>query len=152
MTTASAVIAPLIVVVHLAIHATFIGLKKGEPLFILLVAGTGFLLDQLLFGAQVFLVNGVPASAPFWLSCLWPVLATTFMHAFESLQKQLALASLVGAVGGALSYIGGTRLSDVSFGHDVIGPFLLAGLWFVLMPLLLWLAVRLATAEPVPDV
>lgn len=99
------------------------------------------MLDQLLFGARVFLLDGEPSLAPLWLSCLWPVLATTFMHAFESLQKHLTLAAVVGAMGGALSYIGGTRLSDVSFADSVLGPVLLGGLWFVWMPLLLSVAV-----------
>lgn len=140
MTTASAVVAPLVVAAHLAIHALFIGLKHRELLFIGLVAGAGVVLDQLLFRAGIFLLDGAPAAAPLWLSCLWPVLATTFMHAFESLRNHLALASVVGAIGGALSYIAGTRLSDVAFADPVLGPAVLAGLWFILMPLLLVLA------------
>ena len=146
VTTASALLAPVVVVVHLAIHAYFIGLKKGEPLFIAGVAAFGLALDHILFLAGVFAVDGATALAPLWLSCLWPVLATTFMHAFEGLQRHLALAAVVGAIGGALSYIAGTRLSDVAFADPMFGPALLAALWFVLMPLLLAVANRVAVA------
>lgn len=145
MVTASAVVAPIVALVHLGVHALFIGLKKNEALFIGLVTAVGVILDQILFSANVFLVDGAASFAPVWLSCLWPVLATTFMHAFETLQKHLALAAVVGAVGGTLSYIAGTRLSNVEFASAEAGPLVIAALWFVVMPLLLLMARRFSS-------
>jgi len=142
VTTASAIVAPIVVLIHLGVHALFIGLKRQEPLFIGIVAVGGLALDHALFSVGIFLIQEAPAPAPLWLSCLWPVLATTFMHAFESLQHHLPLAAIVGAVGGAMSYIAGTRLSDVSFFDPLLGPALLGVVWFFLMPTLLVLASR----------
>lgn len=147
VSTASAIVAPVVVLLHLLVHAYFIGLKKGELGFIGTVSITGVALDQLLFRVNVFLVDGAESLAPLWLSCLWPVLATTFMHAFETLQKHLALAAVVGAIGGTLSYIAGTRLSNVEFASAEAGPVVMAVLWFVVMPLLLLLANRLASNQ-----
>lgn len=144
--SSSALVAPLVAIAHLVVHGVFIGLKRREPLFIALVAVSGLALDHALFGAGVFVIDGAAATAPLWLSCLWPVLATTLMHAFESLQKHLLLAAVVGAVGGAASYIAGTRLSDVAFADATLGPVILAALWFVWMPLLLVVARRMSAA------
>lgn len=136
----------MVVCAHLAVHAVLIGLKRGELWLIGAVTVFGLVLDQALFASGLFLVEGASAPAPLWLSCLWPVLATTFMHAFETLQRHLALAAVLGAVGGGLSYLAGTRLSNVEFADPTAGPLLIAGLWFVLMPLLLMAARRAAQA------
>ena len=84
--------------------------------------------------------------APFWLSCLWPVLATTMMHAFSGLQKHLLMAAVLGAVGGTLSYLAGTRLTDVAFGSPVAGPVAIGLLWAALFPML----ARVARSLPLP--
>lgn len=149
MLTSSAAVAPIVVAVHLAVHAFFVGLKNSELLFVASVTAVGIALDQVLFKAGVFRIDGAAAYAPLWLSCLWPVLATTFMHAFESLQKHLWLAAVVGAIGGALSYIAGTRLSNVEFASAETGPLVMAALWFVVMPALLLLARRFDQPEVV---
>lgn len=138
--TASTLIAPAVVVLHLVMHYVFVGLKKSELSLISVITGVGILLDIVLFRAGVFVIDGQITAPPVWLNCLWPVLATTLMHAFETLQRHLALAAVVGAVGGTLSYMAGTRLTDVAFADALLGPALVAVMWFVLMPALLFFA------------
>lgn len=135
--THSALLGPVIVLLHLAVHFRFFAYGMVEAKYILIVAVAGLLLDQLLFLSGVLASAGGALLAPLWLSCLWPVLATTMMHAFSGLQTRRSLAALVGAIGGALSYMAGTRLSDVAFGSEFWGPIALGIAWAVLFPALL---------------
>jgi hypothetical protein len=132
--------APAIVVMHLLLHFSTMGRGVAELRFVMGVSLLGFTLDQILFAAGVFQSPHSVAFAPLWISCLWPVLATTFMHAFSTLQHRLTLASIAGAIGGGLSYVAGTRMSDVDFVSPLWGPIFMASLWAVLFPLLLVLA------------
>ncbi len=91
----------------------------------------------------MFNLAGQPALAPLWLACLWPVFATTLMHSFAVLQNRLLLAAVCGALGGALSYIAGVRLSAMEFASPLWGPVLLGALWAAVFPLLLQVAARL---------
>lgn len=111
----------------------------------------GLTIDQILFAAGVFLSPTSVAFAPLWISCLWPVLATTLMHAFSALQSRLILASIAGAIGGGMSYIAGTRLSDVDFASPLWGPVFMAALWSFLFPLLLMVARSKNPAEVVSN-
>ncbi len=62
------------------------------------------------------------------------------MHAFAGLNGKPLLAAAVGGVGGAASYIAGTRLTQVSFAADISGPMILALLWAVIFPIALAIA------------
>ncbi|MEZ5573937.1 MAG: DUF2878 domain-containing protein [Halioglobus sp.] len=135
--TQSTVAAVAILVVHLFVHFTCISCNNREWLLVAGVTMIGVLIDQLLFYLGVFTVNGEAALAPLWLSCLWPVFATTLMHAFASLQHRVFLATVIGSVGGALSYVAGTRLTDVDFASPLWGPVIIGVLWAMLFPMFL---------------
>jgi hypothetical protein len=137
VTTESMVVAPILAVLHLVVHFVVMGKGFIELKVVAQVTLIGVVLDQLLFYLNVFNVGGLSALPPLWLSCLWPVLATTFMHAFAGLQCRYFMASALGAVGGALSFIAGTGLTSVAFESDFFGPVIVGALWAVLFPLLL---------------
>jgi Protein of unknown function (DUF2878) len=139
--------APLLAATHLIIHFVLMGRGRVELQLIMAVSVFGLLLDQLLFRIGVFTLAGSNGFAPLWLSCLWPVLATTLMHAFSSLNTRLLLAVMVGAIGGAASYTAGTRLSGIAFGSPDYGPLIMASLWALLFPLLLRAAQYSATTK-----
>jgi len=143
LVTQSAGVAVAIVGLHLLLHYTVVGMAKREWLLITAVTVIGALIDQGLFLSGVLTVGGLSAPAPVWLTCLWPVFATTLMHAFAGLQRHCVLAAVVGAVGGALSYLAGSRLANVDFASALWGPVVIALLWALLFPLLLQLAARL---------
>lgn len=147
--TQSGGMALAIVGLHLVVHFLVLGRGKAELQLIAGISIAGAALDQLLFLLGVFNVAGDTALAPLWLTCLWPVFATTLMHAFDSLQRRPYLAALIGAAGGGLSYVAGTRLTEVEFGSPLWGPLVIAALWALLFPLFLKLAARLgATSDP----
>ncbi|NQX88728.1 MAG: DUF2878 domain-containing protein [Halioglobus sp.] len=140
----SPLIAPIIVLLHLFIHFRWFAYGIVEARFIIVVTAVGAVLDQILFFAGILTSYSHGPFAPLWLSCLWPVLATTLMHAFSGLQSRLALASVVGAIGGAGSYVAGTRLSDVAFTSFIWGPVVMAVAWAILFPALV-LGAKLAS-------
>ena len=140
--THSPSLAPLIVAVHLAIHFSLLGRGLREAQFIVFVSAIGATLDQLQFALGLFVVDGALSIAPLWLSCLWPAFATTLGHAFAGLRTRPIVAALVGGVGGAASYVAGTRLSNVEFADPVVGPIVLGVIWAIMFPLLLRLAVH----------
>lgn len=45
-----------------------------------------------------------PGGAPLWILALWGAFALTLMHCLRYLQKNLAVAALLGAVGGPVTY------------------------------------------------
>jgi hypothetical protein len=137
VTTESAIAAPILAIIHLMIHFTLMGKGYFEIKVIAQVTLLGLVIDQLLFYFHVFTVDGHSAFPPLWISCIWPVLATTFMHAFSGLQRRYYLAGFLGAVGGAASFVAGTRLTGVEFQSAFVGPIIIAALWAVLFPLLL---------------
>ena len=144
----SALIAPAVVAAHLLVHQLWIGRGNRELVFIAGVALFGLLLDQLLFAVGVFTVAGEWSLAPLWLSCLWPVLATTLDHAFAGLQKHPALAAVLGAGGGVGSYYAGTAMSAVDFVNPVAGLVIMGALWAVLFPVLAMAARYWFAEEP----
>lgn len=137
--TESAILAPILAVLHLIIHFAAMGKGFVELKLVIQVTLIGIAVDQLLFYLNVFNIEGTSSLPPLWLSCLWPVLATTFMHAFSGLQSRYILASILGGVGGAFSFVAGTGLTSVAFESDLFGPILIGTLWMVLFPLLLQL-------------
>jgi hypothetical protein len=145
--THSARWALLFTAAHLVLHFRLMGRGIAEARLILTVALFGVLLDQLLFALGVFTIRGTPGFPPVWISCLWPVLATTLMHAFRGLQQHVFLAMALGGLGGASSYLAGTALTDVQFGSSVWGPLIMATLWTFLLPALLGIARDIST-EP----
>ena len=145
--TQSALLAPVIALVHLLLHFRLLGAGKNELALVVWVTLVGMVLDQLLFLLGVFNLSGQPALAPLWLACLWPVFATTLMHAFAMLRGRVVLAIAVGALGGAFSYMAGVRLSAVEFGAPVWGPFIVGATWAILFPTLLLLATKFTVAD-----
>jgi hypothetical protein len=145
--TQSSFIAPIIVVLSLFAHFQVMGKGKPELLLIAGVTSLGFVIDQTLFGTGVFNLEGKAALAPLWLTCLWPVFATTLMHAFDWLRGKVIVSSVVGAVGGCLSYIAGVRLTIIDFGSALWGPIIIAALWAIIFPLFLKISEKITEAN-----
>lgn len=133
----SAIIAPLVAALHLIVHFVLMGKGYVELKVIAQVALIGIVVDQLLFYAGVFVVSGQRELPPLWISCIWPVLATTLMHAFSGLQSRYILSGFLGGVGGAAAFIAGTQLTSVAFESALAGPVIIGIVWAVIFPLLL---------------
>ncbi|WDU61577.1 DUF2878 domain-containing protein [Pseudomonas poae] len=129
----------------LAVHLLWIsgGSKEGQVILAVTLLGT--VVDTLLrtFGVFHFTMPG--PVIPVWLILLWALLATTLRHCLAWSAEPWWRASLLGALGGPLSYYAGSQLAGVSFGYGTTPTLIgLALLWALLFPLLHWVAAQLA--------
>ncbi|AZE52924.1 hypothetical protein C4K03_0747 [Pseudomonas synxantha] len=125
----------------LSLHVLWISTLADDGLLIVKVTVVGTLLDTLLRTLGIFHFSEPGLLIPFWLMLLWALLATTLRHCLAWSARPWWLASLLGAVGGPLSYYAGSQLAGVSFGYGTATTLIgLAFLWAMLFPLLHWLA------------
>jgi hypothetical protein len=110
-------------------------------LFLLAAAAMGIVIDSLLIAAGVLVNANGNAYLPLWLACIWLMFASCLSHVFSWLHERLFWASLLGAVFAPLSYWSGVQLGSMAFGFSVWTSLLVfAGIWALLMPLLVWSA------------
>lgn len=111
---------------------------------ILVTCLLGALIDglQQTFGLMIFQeASSWSFWLPLWLLLVWAQFATLFHYALYWLTERPLLAALFGAVGGPLAYWGGIRLGAAKFGPDpLLSLTVLALLWTLLVPLLIWLS------------
>jgi len=133
-------------------HFRWIARGRGEAW---LVAGAtlgGSALDSLLLHLGLFDFAGDSPLLPPWLALLWALFATTLNHCLAWTARPWWLGSLLGAVGGPLSYLGGAQLAGVGLplGLWITLP-LLALIWAGLLPVLHGLAGRCRRWAPPPS-
>jgi len=134
-------VALVTVVVVLILHMLFVAPDWSEIVLLVMIASLGIAIDTLWFLTGVLQNPDGSSLLPIWLVALWFCFSTTCAHCFSFLHNRLLLASLLGAVFGSFSYWAGVRLSDVSFGVDVLyGVLMIAALWCVLFPATLMIA------------
>ena len=135
----------LVGVAVLAVHLLWISSWSEEGQVILAVTLLGTVVDTALRALGVFHFSLPGLLAPLWLILLWALLATTLRHCLAWSAQPWWRASLLGAVGGPLSYYAGSQLAGVSFGYGTLPTVIgLALLWGMIFPLLHWVARQLS--------
>jgi hypothetical protein len=121
----------------LLVHFLWTSSWRAEGRLVASVMLFGGLLDSFLLNIGVLDFGSSSLLLPAWLALLWAVLATTLNHSLLWCASPWWRASLFGAIGGSLSYLGGGRLAGVSFPHgETFTLLLLALIWAAVMPLL----------------
>ncbi|AZF61775.1 MULTISPECIES: DUF2878 domain-containing protein [Pseudomonas] len=134
----------LVVGAVLAIHLLWISSWSREGRVILAVTLLGTVVDTALRTFGVFHFSFPGPLIPFWLVLLWALLATTLRHCLAWSAQPWWRASVLGAVGGPLSYYAGSQLAGVSFGYGTAPTLIgLALLWALVFPVLHWIARQL---------
>lgn len=134
----------LVVGAVLAIHLLWISSWSREGRVILAVTLLGTVVDTALRTFGVFHFSFPGPLIPFWLVLLWALLATTLRHCLAWSAQPWWRASVLGAVGGPLSYYAGSQLAGVSFGYGTAPTLIgLALLWALVFPGLHWIARQL---------
>lgn len=82
----------------------------------------------------------IPHAAPYWILALWGLFAAQFNTSFRWLKPKIALAALLGAIAGPMSFRAGAALGAVRFAYPWPATFVLAIGWGCLMPILVLLA------------
>lgn len=139
-------LAPFAVLLVVALHLFFISRptdRRRELGFILLVGLFGMLADSGLrkLGATHYPTSNAgwpPGLAPVWVGALWSLFATLPCHSLGWLRGRPLLTAVLGAVGGPLSYLAGTRLGATGLGDHSLLTFGALGIEYALLtPLLL---------------
>ncbi|UZE11061.1 DUF2878 domain-containing protein [Pseudomonas sp. B21-053] len=136
----------LVALAALVIHLLWISRWGDEGRLILSVVLLGTTVDSSLRWLGVFDFADVAPLIPLWLMLLWALLATTLRHCLIWSANPWWLASLLGAVGGPLSYYAGSQLAGVQFPYGQLPTLIGIGLlWALLFPTLHFMARRLAS-------
>ncbi len=114
---------------------------------LLVVAGlAGAVWDSLLVAAGWLVYPSgtlIAGTAPYWIVALWVGFATTFNVSLRYFKPRLALAAMLGAIGGPLAFLAGERLGGVTFTDTTTAMVALALGWATLMPAMMLAARRL---------
>jgi len=133
----------LLLVIHLMLHA-----RPRHELKVVFICGIlGYAVDAALTYTGVFVFRehgGGVYLPPLWLLLLWFGFSATLRQSLVFFADKLPLAAVCGAIAGSLTYLAAGNLGAVSFGYSVPATaYLLAAIWAVLFPALLWLSDRL---------
>jgi hypothetical protein len=118
---------------------------RAELTLIAIAAAVGALWDSALVAlGWIGYPNGilVAETAPHWMVALWMLFATTLNVSLSWLKRRLLLAVVLGAIGGPLAYLAGSRLGALSFIEPAAALAALAIGWALLTPLLVLVARR----------
>jgi hypothetical protein len=137
----------LVALAVLVVHLLWISSWAQEGRLILCVVLLGTAVDSTLRWLGVFDFHDLSPLIPLWLMLLWALLATTLRHCLKWSATPLWRASLLGALGGPLSYYAGGQLAGVHFPYGQLATLIGIGLlWAALFPLLQIMAARLTPA------
>ena len=130
--------------------------RTQEASLLLKIGLLGICADTLLLqsGSLVFESKGLlPSLSPIWMVSLWVILGCTLNESMSWLRGRYALAGVLGAITGPLSYLAGVKLGAASWGNETQALVLLALIWAIAMPLLFWWAAKVPqnTAPPVAN-
>jgi hypothetical protein len=86
--------------------------------------------------------------APLWIVALWVQFGTVLHFCMRWLSKRYLLASVLGLVGGPMSFLAGERLGAATFGEPrALSLAILALSWSIVLPALVAIADRLANEQ-----
>ena len=126
---------PFVVTVLLALHWKWSDRRRDDLVLMLAAGAFGLTIDsaQAAVGWLRFEGSLLPWLSPPWIVALWIHLGTTRNGLLGLLASRLALAPLVGGVGGPIAYLAGARLGAA----ELLGPAVvsIAAVWAVFLPL-----------------
>ncbi|MDI3324105.1 DUF2878 domain-containing protein [Pontibacterium granulatum] len=133
----------LLLVIHLMLHA-----RPRHELKVVIICGIlGYAIDTALTYAGVFVFKehgGGVYLPPLWLLLLWFGFSATLRQSLVFFVDKLPLASVCGAIAGSLTYLAAVNLGAVQLGYSThTSAYLIAVIWAILFPFLVWLSDRL---------
>lgn len=130
----------------IAIHLWRAAEPRRELTLVVLTGLIGLAWDSVMVAAGWLVYpNGiiVPGLAPYWIIAIWMLFATTLNVTFRWLHGRLALAAVMGAFFGPMSYLAGAAAGAVELVEPLAALLALGMAWALLMPGLLLVARQL---------
>ena len=135
----------MVVSLIVALHIRSAEHRTHELQLLALAMVLGLVFDSLLVNSGwVSYPSGmlIPGVAPYWILAMWALFSTTLNLSMGWLKSSLALAAVMGAVFGPLSYLAGARLGAIVLIDSFSSMILLAIIWALVMPILIFAASR----------
>jgi hypothetical protein len=137
------------VLLALALHLALAMQPRQELALVAAVAVAGGAWDTLVMHlGPIHYVSGQPFEAvtAHWIVALWALFAATLNASMRWVRRSLAVAAVVGGVGGPVAYLAGVELGAADMPQLARGLALQAVGWAVLVPVACLLADRLLSA------
>lgn len=144
------VVSLLVLGLHLALTRDV----RAEVKLLLACAVIGTAFDSLLlWSGWVSYPNGewIDGLAPYWIVAMWLLFSATLNLSMAWMKGRWVLASVMGLIGGPLSYLGGQELGAIRLENSQAALIALGLGWAIIMPLLCLLAQRWNGFPPLVD-
>ncbi|WP_372738916.1 DUF2878 domain-containing protein [Neptunomonas sp.] len=129
----------------LLVHFVLISKPFIELSVVLTTALLGYSVDCLLTLLGVFRFEQVQGITPIWLMFLWIGFCSTLRHSLSFFSEKYILASAAGAIAGSITYLSAAHFGAVELPlSPALSVAVLASVWAVLFPSLLWISFALS--------
>jgi hypothetical protein len=138
---------PLVMFAAFVLHIYQSSSKRSDLILGSICLLLGAIFESLISGVGVVHFAGyTPESilAPAWVLALWVNISITINHSLSFLKERLWLASLLGAISGPLSYLGGLGMGAASAEDVSVFIIVYAVIWAIVIPIIFFVA-RLIT-------
>jgi hypothetical protein len=135
----------MVVSLIVALHLRSAEHRAHEIQLLALAVVLGLVFDSLLVSSgwvRYPIGMFMPGIAPYWILAMWALFSITLNLSMGWLKNSLVLASVMGAIFGPLSYLAGARLGAIVLVDAVSSMILLAIIWALVMPILIFAASR----------
>ena len=130
---------PLATLVFILIHLFLVNFKSKDIKVILIAITCGLVIDSLFSVFNLIDYKGgllvYYNLSPLWILSMWAGFAITLLYALDNLKEKYIISSLLGFIGGPLSYSAGLSIGSLEIQTN-FAYVLLAISWGMVVPLL----------------
>ena len=132
----------LITLIFILLHLFIVQFNSRDIQIIFIASILGFIIDTLFFQFNLIQYQGgILANfqvAPLWIISMWAGFAITLLYTLDHIKNKYFTSSLLGIIGGPLSYSAGVEIGSITINYS-FSYFLLAICWGVVVPLLFYI-------------
>lgn len=126
-------IAALVTALFVAGHLCVSSKALLEFKFILVAGLIGLAVDMALIKSGILIWGDI--MPPVWMSCLWLLFGGTVGHSFKWFERHLLLAVFFAGLFAPLSYLAGTKLTEVGLREPELASLVIIGVaWSIIFP------------------
>ncbi|WP_083232373.1 DUF2878 domain-containing protein [Endozoicomonas atrinae] len=134
-------VALIATVIILFIHLFWVGSWHKEKQVLAITFLLGCAIDSFLGNLEILKFHSQLEDGgrilPLWLACLWLIFGTTLRHSLDWSRTHKLYGAILGFFGGPLSYLAGSKMSDVTLAQPLWQTLLvLAIIWALVIPML----------------
>ena len=130
---------PLVTLIFILIHLKIVNFDSTNIKIIILAIFLGLIIDSLFFRMNLIEYSGgflaEKKIAPLWILSMWAGFSVTLIYTLQSLRENLFLSSILGIIGGPLSYSAGVQIGSITI-HNQIAYIFLSIAWGLVVPLI----------------